>query len=386
MAISIMRLPFIVTFILIIFSSSLFYVKATTHDDHHPRRPFNTIYAFGDSYTDTGNTRSNTGPNGFMFVSNLPYGRTFFHRPTNRYSDGRLVIDFVAQALYLPFLSPYLDQKADKSAGVNFAVAGSTAIIHSFFAKNNMTLNITPQSLRTQLNWFEQVLEGKGCKDKMTTPRECEAVFNDALIWVGEIGANDYAYSFGSSVPTKTIQQLAINSFTGVLQALLKKGAKYVVVQGLPPTGCLTLSMYLAPSDDRDAVGCVGSPNKQSYTHNLALKAKLDGFRKQYPQSIILYLDYYNAYLTVVKNARQHGMTEVYKACCGYGGGTYNFDYFNACGSPSASSCANPSQYINWDGVHLTEAMYKAMADAFLNGTYSQPPFSYLLSRKRRSG
>ncbi|KAK4395653.1 GDSL esterase/lipase [Sesamum angolense] len=135
------------------------------------------------------------------------------------------------------------------------------------------------------------------------------------------------------------------------------------------------------PSDDRDAVGCVGSPNKQSYTHNLALKAKLDGFRKQYPQSIILYLDYYSAYLTVVKNARQHGMTEVYKACCGYGGGTYNFDYFNACGSPSASSCANPSQYINWDGVHLTEAMYKAMADAFLNGTYSQPPFSYLLSR-----
>ncbi|KAK4395652.1 GDSL esterase/lipase [Sesamum angolense] len=185
MAISIMRLPFI----LIIFSSSLFYVKATTHDDRHPRRPFNTIYAFGDSYTDTGNTRSNTGPNGFMFVSNLPYGRTFFHRPTNRYSDGRLVIDFVAQALSLPFLSPYLDQKADKSAGVNFAVAGSTAIIHSFFAKNNMTLNITPQSLRTQLNWFEQ-----------------------------EIGANDYAYSFGSSVPTKTIQQLAINSFTGVLQ------------------------------------------------------------------------------------------------------------------------------------------------------------------------
>ncbi|KAL0415767.1 UNVERIFIED_CONTAM: GDSL esterase/lipase [Sesamum latifolium] len=385
MAISFMRLPFIFTFIITIFSSSSLHVKATTHDDRHPR-PFNTIYAFGDSYTDTGNTRSNTGPNGFMFVSNLPYGRTFFHRPTNRYSDGRLVIDFVAQALSHPFLSPYLDQKADKSSGVNFAVAGSTAIIHSFFAKNNMTLNITPQSLGTQLNWLEKVLEGKGCKDKMTTPRECEGVFKDALIWVGEIGANDYAYSFGSSVPTKTIQQLAINSFTGFLQAMLKKGAKYVVVQGLPPTGCLTLSMYLAPSDDRDDVGCVGSPNKQSYTHNLALKAKVDGFRKQFPESIILYLDYYSAYLTVIKNARQHGIKELYKACCGYGGGTYNFDYFNACGSPSASSCADPSQYINWDGVHLTEAMYKAMADAFLNGTYSQPAFSYLLSKKQGSG
>ncbi|KAL0355168.1 UNVERIFIED_CONTAM: GDSL esterase/lipase [Sesamum radiatum] len=116
MAISFMRLPFIFTFIITIFSSSSLNAKATTHDDRHPR-PFNTIYAFGDSYTDTGNTRSNTGPNGFMFVSNLPYGRTFFHRPTNRYSDGRLVIDFVAQALSLPFLSPYLDQKADRSSG-----------------------------------------------------------------------------------------------------------------------------------------------------------------------------------------------------------------------------------------------------------------------------
>ncbi|GFP90886.1 GDSL esterase/lipase at3g48460 [Phtheirospermum japonicum] len=154
-----------------------------------------------------------------MFVSNLPYGSTFFHRPTNRYSDGRLVIDFVAQALSLPFLPPYLDQKADKSSGVNFAVAGSTAIVHSFFVKNNMTINITPQSLQTELAWFDKFVGGKGCKNSSTTPRECEAVFRDALVWVGEIGANDYAYSFGSSTVTaQTVQQLAINSVTGVLR------------------------------------------------------------------------------------------------------------------------------------------------------------------------
>ncbi|KAL8042529.1 hypothetical protein ABFX02_09G057700 [Erythranthe guttata] len=355
---------------------------------HRPIRPFRSVYAFGDSYTDTGNTRSDSGPSGFMFVSNLPYGRTFFRRPTNRYSDGRLVIDFVAQALSLRFLPPYLDPKADKSSGVNFAVAGSTAIVHSFFSKNNMTLNITPQSIRTELDWFDKLLlEGKGCRDSVTTPEECARVFNDALIWAGEIGANDYAYSFGSSVPTKTIQELAINSVTSFLEALLKKGAKYVVVQGLPPTGCLTLSMYLAPSDDRDSFGCVGTVNNQSYAHNAALKAKLRLFRKQFPKSTIVYADYYNAYLDVIKNAKKYGIKNLYGVCCGYGNGTYNFDYFHACGSPSSTSCGNPNEYVNWDGVHLTEAMYKAVADLFLNGTtYMQPPFSYLLSKKLKSG
>lgn len=164
----------------------------------------------------------------------------------------------------------------------------------------------------------------------------------------------------------------------------MRKGAKYVVVQGLPPTGCLTLSMYLAPSDDRDGAGCVGTVNKQSYTHNTILKSKLDYLRKQYPQATIVYLDYYNAYMGVIKNARRYGFNELYKVCCGHGGGAYNFDYLNACGSPSSASCADPSHYINWDGVHLTEAMNKAMANAFLNGTYSQPPFSFLLSKKQQ--
>ncbi|XP_051115985.1 GDSL esterase/lipase At3g48460-like [Andrographis paniculata] len=378
MATPISRL-FILT--LILCSSCINYVAPAPHR----HRPFDAIYAFGDSYTDTGNTQSNTGPSGFMFVSNNPYGSTFFHRPTNRYSDGRLVIDFVADALSLPFLPPYLSRPSPESS-VNFAVAGATAIIHSFFAKNNMTLNITPQSIRTELGWFDQVAEERGCRDAAATAAACRKMFEEALIWVGEIGANDYAYSFASAVPPETVQKLAVNSVATFLQALLEKGAKYIVVQGLPPTGCLTLSLYLAPSNDRDAMGCVASANKQSYTHNLALKAKLDVFRKQFPQSTIVYADYYNAYLAVLKNPGKYGIKEIFKVCCGYNGDLYNFNYMYACGSPSASACANPSQYINWDGVHLTEAMYKAVADAFWNGSYAQPSITHLLSKKLQSG
>ncbi|KAJ6760844.1 LIPASE/HYDROLASE FAMILY PROTEIN putative EXPRESSED-RELATED [Salix purpurea] len=228
--------------------------------------PFKKIYAFGDSFTDTGNTRSVSGPAGFGHVSSLPYGSTFFHHPTNRYSDGRLVIDFVTETLLLPYLPPYLGHKGNASHGVNFAVAGSTAINHAFFVKNNLTMDQTPQSIQTQLIWFNKFLASQGCNGSVSSSPECKAVFDDALIWVGEIGVNDYAYIIGSSVSSDRIRELAISSKTRFLQTLLKKGVKNVVVQGLPPTGCLPLAMSLAPEDDRDELG-LREECKQSNLH-----------------------------------------------------------------------------------------------------------------------
>lgn len=189
----------------------------------HPPRPFKKIYAFGDSFTDTGNTKSATGPSSFGHVSNPPYGTTFFHHPTNRYSDGRLVIDFVAETLSLPYLPPYRKIRGKVSSstfGVNFAVAGATATNHLFFVKNNLTLDITPESIQTQLLWFNKYLQSQGCKKASAS--DCKEAFDDALFWVGEIGVNDYAYAVGSSIPDDTIRKLGIASFTGVLQASIE--------------------------------------------------------------------------------------------------------------------------------------------------------------------
>ncbi|KAH9624434.1 hypothetical protein KSS87_000465 [Heliosperma pusillum] len=339
-------------------------------------KPFNKIYAFGDSYTDTGNTISTTGPSGFNYVSTLPYGMTFFHHPTNRYSDGRLVIDFVADHFSLPFLPPYKSAPNGGPNGVNFAVAGATAIEHRFFVKNNLSFDMTVESIGTELSWFNKMLEKQGCGVK------CDALFDDALVWVGEIGANDYAYSVESSVTSKTVQTLAIARISAFLQAILKKGAKYVVVQGLPPTGCLTLAMLLAPSDDRDNIGCVKSQNTLTSTHNTLLQAEIQSLRNQFPTSTIVYADYYNAYRTVMENPSKYGFKEVFKVCCGSGGGEFNYDFFSACGATGSSVCSNPSQYVNWDGVHLTEGMYKVISELIIQGGYSSPSFQELIAKK----
>ncbi|TYG90847.1 hypothetical protein ES288_A12G215400v1 [Gossypium darwinii] len=250
----------------------------------------------------------------------------------------------------------------------------------------------TPMADSSSTSWLSHCL-CRSCRRTVTEkPTEltgltsrllCKEAFDDALFWVGEIGVNDYAYTLGSTVSGDTIRKLAINSFTEFLQGLLKKGAKYVVVEALPTTGCLPLAMTLAPSDDRDDIGCVKSVNNQSNAHNLVLQSKVSDLRQQFPQAIIVYADYWNAYRTVMQSPEKYGFKESFKACCGTGE-PYNFEVFNTCGNPSVTACSNPAQYINWDGVHLTEAMYKVVADMFIDGNLCNPPFKTLLERKLR--
>ncbi|KAI3744342.1 hypothetical protein L1987_57421 [Smallanthus sonchifolius] len=350
------------------------------------RRPFNKVYVFGDSYTDTGNTNDSTGPNIFRQVSRLPYGRTFFHRPTNRYSDGRLVIDFVAESLNLPYFPPYLNKKADTTHGVNFAVGGCTAIPYSFFKKMNSKQDTVPQSLTTQLTWFKKHIKGSGCNDAVSTPAACKAVFAGALVWIGEISANDYTYVFGTNVTSKTIQKLAIMYQTKFIEELLRMGAKYVVVQGLPATGCFPLSFALgARPTDRDKMGCVASKNKESYDHNMVLQEKLGRLRKEFPSTVIVYGDDWHAYREVYGNPVKYGFVERFKTCCGIGGGKYNFNPRGTCGAPRTSSCKHPSRYMSWDGLHVTEGLSRVVSKLFLDGAFAQPPFTYLLKKVAES-
>lgn len=64
------------------------------------------------------------------------------------------------------------------------------------------------------------------------------------------------------------------------------------------------------------------------------------------------------------------------RACCGSGGGRYNFEFNMSaqCGMAGVTVCGDPSAYVNWDGVHLTEAAYHHVADGWLRGPYANPP------------
>ncbi|KAI4964907.1 hypothetical protein ZWY2020_017579 [Hordeum vulgare] len=173
-------------------------------------------------------------------------------------------------------------------------------------------------------------------------------------------------------------------------QGLLKRGARYVAVQGMPLIGCLPLTMTLSQPGERDNLSCMAPLNQKSLGHNQHLQARLHRLRRSHPDAIIAYADYHAAHLAVVRSPARYGFAEPFKACCGTGGGAYNFEIFSTCGSPEvATACAQPARYVNWDGVHMTEAMYKVVAGMFFHdatGAYCRPTFCSLLAARKGHG
>lgn len=144
--------------------------------------PFEHIYQFGDSISDMGNIILKGGLASVSPSSRLPYGMTSPRRPTGRCSNGLLMIDFISRALNLPLLDPYLKRTGVFNQGVDFAVAGSTALDNSFFLARNIPVPISNTSFSTQMEWFKDHL-----KSICRSPSDCAARIQRSLIMIGEI-------------------------------------------------------------------------------------------------------------------------------------------------------------------------------------------------------
>nr|GMD10846.1 GDSL esterase/lipase At1g28590-like [Ipomoea batatas] len=289
---------------------------------------YTSIFGFGDSITDTGNYISliSKGLLPFDEIPNCsvpPYGETFFHHPTGRCSDGKLIIDFIAEHYGLPLPPPYMGgENANREGGVNFAVIGATALSDDVleakwsYSRDNI-------SMMAQIDMFKTYLPSI-CKTS-----SCHEILNKSLIVFGSFGSNDYA----STILMKKVedayrlQPLVINAVGSAIEELIKLGVVNLMVPGMLPTGCLgdCLAVYYGSNDeDYDPI---------------------TGFNKE---------------------------TRLI-SCCG-SGGPYNSDVDDTkCGYPFSHACDDPSSYIEWDGAHLTQAANEWIAKGLLSGLYTSP-------------
>ncbi|XP_020272813.1 GDSL esterase/lipase At5g03980-like, partial [Asparagus officinalis] len=282
-----------------------------------------SIYSFGDSIADTGNLIREGAHGPFSTIAKLPYGRNTFNKSTGRCSDGLLMIV----------------GNGDFKCGVNFAVAGATALDGSFFDSHGIANLFTHSSLSVQLKWFKSHLNST-CFSRA----ECAKKLRQSLVMMGEIGGNDYNYAFMAG---KSIEQ--VESYVPYVVQTIVNATKHLAAFGSKN------------QEDYDENNCLKDLNAFSLFHNAKLQEALGDLRKEYhPYVHIKYADYYRAFTYLIENASALGFDEssLQKACCG-GGGEYNFDVAKQCGFPGVSACEDPATRISWDGVHMTQRAYR---------------------------
>ncbi|XP_074587971.1 GDSL esterase/lipase At2g27360-like [Curcuma longa] len=332
---------------------------------------YSALLAFGNSLTDTGNLAYFGGD--VIPANHLPYGETYFRHPTGRFSDGRLVVDFIAQALGLPLVAPYLagnNSKEHLKRGANFAVAGACAL--AFFEAQGTNISCADYSFNVQLSWFHQYQRSFPSEKLIQQPDLYEFVTPEAkpFFFIGEMGINDYIHLLlldrVNSTDIQRYAPLVVHAIGATTDSLIQGGAETILVSGIFPLGCSPLYLTVYQEDRRNPkTGCIEWLNDFIEYHNRLLQRELERLRRRYPQSEILYADYYGPIMNLYLHPGTFGIDETLVACCG-GEGPYNFSVSIPCGSPLSILCSDPSRYVSWDGLHLTEAAHAIVASHIL--------------------
>ncbi|KAI6678817.1 hypothetical protein NL676_039613 [Syzygium grande] len=331
----------------------------STRCDHQSRKDA-ALFIFGDSVNDAG-TNNYINTTAFFRANFPPYGETFFRYPTGRFTDGRLIVDFIAEYANLPLIPPYLQMKdGEFMGGANFASAGAGALVDTY--KGYVV------DLKMQLKQLEQ-LEKKLRKEMGS--EKAKAIIKEGVYLIS-IGSNDYGVALFSdpslfqSLSMEDYVGMVIGNITTVLQGIYKVGGRKFAMIGIGQLGCVPSMRSLTRNG-----ACSDEANKLAKLHNVALTAILAKLETQLQGFEYSYFDYYTTGSERIQYPSKYGFKEGKTACCGSGPYRGNSTCGGQRGVKEYSLCRHPEKYMFFDANHASERANKQFAQLMWNGSPS---------------
>ncbi|KAJ0008429.1 hypothetical protein Pint_29344 [Pistacia integerrima] len=312
---------------LVSFSSILIPIICHEFDHLQPNNHV-AFFIFGDSLFDAGmNNYINTTTD---YQANFwPYGETFFNYPTGRFSNGRLMPDFIAEYAKLPLIPTYLPYNNQLFVhGVNFASGGAGALVESHRGY--------VVDLETQLSYFNIV--EKKLKQKLGDA-EAKTLLSKS-VYLFSVGGNDYLVLFNSNSTYKSVLQsykskkeyvgMVIGNLTSTIKEIYKKGGRKFAFVNSVPLGCLPGVKILVPGNSGS---CLEAALEMARLHNKELHKALQELERQLEGFKYANHDLYSSLGERINNPSRYGFKEA-TACCGIGPGRGNY----TCGVSAAIS------------------------------------------------
>lgn len=328
-------------------------------------KPRTAFFQFGDSLIDVGNNNYLTY---CLAKADFPwYGMDYQGGiATGRFTNGRTIIDIVAEKLGLDSAPPYLSfsNTTDVTVmlqGVNYASGGAGI------------LNDTGVLFIEKIPFDQQLDNFQATKEALTKKIGAVAVenfLNEAIYFV-VIGSNDYINNYLLPVNVTTSQLYTPRQFKGLLITSLRQqferiyqlGARKILFNGIAPLGCIPAQRV------KNGGSCLKDVNRWVKKFNISLKKLLQELNSNsgLPGFNIRFLDSYHSVMELIKNPTAYGFNVSDTPCCSVDTAIGQFCL------PNSDVCANRSEYVFWDAFHPTDAANVVLADMFLSQPGSLP-------------
>uniref|UniRef100_A0A1J3DJE7 Inactive GDSL esterase/lipase-like protein 25 n=2 Tax=Noccaea caerulescens TaxID=107243 RepID=A0A1J3DJE7_NOCCA len=292
---------------------------------HFPTVSFaQTLFVFGDGLYDAGNKQFLSSNR--VDASFPPYGITV-GKATGRWSDGRIIPDYLADFMGIPHIPPILQGLADFSHGASFAVADATVLGSPL---ETMTLS-------------QQVIKFLETKNRWENQTRSEAIY---LFY---IGSDDYLnYAKNNPNPSDDQKQAFVDQVITDIEAQIKvvygSGGRKFAFQNLAPLGCLP-AVKQAYGNVQE---CVKLPSELAALHNKKLIKLLVDLSRQLSGFQYSFYDFYSSIQNRVIKSKIYTFETGIAACCGTGP-------VNGTDCSTNNLCANIEDYVFFDGKHLTQ-------------------------------